>query len=219
MDKKRKVPKFFTKEFWKTYSWKNVLINLGIYLSIFVVTLIIDLVTKGQLFHWVNKDGKNIGDGKTIYENFLFGFRSVLHAGTTIEIGLTIPGLHVISIIILLVSIAVSGLLKDKIYRYVIPGFALIASGATGNMVDRFLFKAVRDIVYLPWLDTGTFNFADVWLVFGGIYTLISMLTVILISNKKDKNKPEEHSNEVISSVDFESNNSTITVDPNQNSL
>ncbi|AWX69656.1 signal peptidase II [[Mycoplasma] anseris] len=209
--------KFFSKEYWKQYNWKTILINLAIYWSIFFVALLIDLLTKHYLFKYHYDENNNlIIENGVLYQNALFGIRSVQHAGTTIEIGLGNVGLHIISFIIILATSIVSALFKDKIYRYIIPGFAFIAAGAMGNMVDRFAFEFVRDIVFLPWIDKGTFNFADVWLVLGGIACVISMLTVFIIVWRKEKKDEENKKNQEYNEhLHFESSEAANIIDPN----
>ncbi|ACF07383.1 lipoprotein signal peptidase [Metamycoplasma arthritidis] len=219
--KEKKPIAFFTKAYWQEYKAKEVILNLLIYLSVFFTFFLIDFATKELLFRWSEYDvagNKFVADSTVIYQSKLIGVRSLLHRGTTLELGLSIPGLHTISFIIIIFTLTFSALVKDKTYRVVIPAFALIASGAMGNMVDRFLpFKGVRDIIFLPWHDTGTFNFADIWLVFGGIYAVISIIFLIIINNKKDSRKSKANQEkELEQSVNFESNNSSVMIDPNQ---
>ncbi|AWX42870.1 lipoprotein signal peptidase [Metamycoplasma cloacale] len=212
----------FTKKFWKQYTWKDFVINLSIYFIFFAVTLLIDLLTKHYLFKYtVNEQNEIVVQSGVIYQNALFGFRSVKHAGTTIEIGLTNVGLHIVSFIIIIVTLSVSFLFKDKKNRWIIPFLALLSGGAMGNMVDRFLFDFVRDIVFLPWIDTGTFNYADAWLVIGAIGTVISGLTIYIINwrnekkEKQQKLEQEKQNDEQWSDLSFNSEQSSNIVDPN----
>ena len=139
----RKRLKIFTKEFWKEYKWQDILINLLIYFAVFSSLLLIDLLTKWGLY---------IGDKPNeILANYkILGIRSLLHRGTTLEIGLTLPGLHTITFLIIISTILFSALAKKKYYRWWIAGLATIAAGSMGNMVDRFIFKGVRDVFFLP---------------------------------------------------------------------
>lgn len=178
----RKKPKIFTKQFWKEYKAKDIIINLVIYFAVFSALLLIDLLTKWGLY---------VGDKPNdIIANYkIIGIRSLLHKGTTLEIGLTIPGLHVITFIIFIATMLFSALAKRKSYRWWIVGLAIIAAGSMGNMVDRFIFKGVRDVFFFPFADLGTFNFADVCIIAGSIWFIISAITLTLLENKKDKNK------------------------------
>ena len=187
----RKRLKIFTKEFWKEYKWQDILINLLIYFAVFSSLLLIDLLTKWGLY---------IGDKPNeIIANYkILGIRSLLHRGTTLEIGLTLPGLHTITFLIIISTILFSALAKKKYYRWWIAGLATIAAGSMGNMVDRFIFKGVRDVFFLPFADLGTFNFADVCIIFGSIGFVVSAVTFSLIEIYKEKRK------KFISSEDFE---------------
>ncbi|WP_373598023.1 signal peptidase II [Metamycoplasma equirhinis] len=194
MNKTKKSIPFFTKEYWKK-EWKSILINLAVYLGIFVGGILIDLLTKEFIF-----DKRAIDDSSkqyTIVSNSFIRFWSVFHRGTTLEIGLSKPGLHTVSILIILVTLFVSLMLHGKKYWWVIAGLALAASGSFGNMFDRFKFDGVRDIINFPWADYGTFNFADVWLVLGGIWIVIS-ITVISIINYVQEKKQKTINNEVV---------------------
>ncbi len=53
-------------------------------------------------------------------------------------------------------------------------------------MVDRLAFAYVRDIIYLPWADKGTFNFADIDVVFGCAGVIITMI-VFLFNGRASK--------------------------------
>ena len=203
----RKRPKIFTKEFWKEYKWQDILINLLIYFAVFSSLLLIDLLTKWGLY---------IGDKPNeILANYkILGIRSLLHRGTTLEIGLTLPGLHTITFLIIISTILFSALAKKKYYRWWIAGLATIAAGSMGNMVDRFIFKGVRDVFFLPFADLGTFNFADVCIIFGSIGFVVSAVTFSLIEIYKEKRKKfisEDFENE----LDDKENNENIETKKN----
>lgn len=104
----RKRLKIFTKEFWKEYKWQDILINLLIYFAVFSSLLLIDLLTKWGLY---------IGDKPNeIIANYkILGIRSLLHRGTTLEIGLTLHGLHIITFLIIISTILFSALAKKNI--------------------------------------------------------------------------------------------------------
>ncbi|RMA79128.1 signal peptidase II [Metamycoplasma subdolum] len=213
--------KIFSKAWWKQYRWQTILINLGIFFAFFVTCLLIDLLTKHYLFRW--NDEKTDGDLVVTYRGFIFGVRSLLHRGSTLELNLGIPALHAITIIIVLGAILTSILIRDKMYRWIIPGLALIAAGSLGNMIDRAAFGGVRDIVFIPWADRGTFNFADVDIIFGVIYIVISIIVMVIVASVRDKKRAaqEEIDDEYSESVAIKSkseeqnnNNSDIVVDP-----
>lgn len=208
----KKRPKIFTKEFWKEYKWQDILINLLIYFAVFSSLLLIDLLTKWGLY---------IGDKPNeILANYkILGIRSLLHRGTTLEIGLTLPGLHTITFLIIISTILFSALAKKKYYRWWIAGLATIAAGSMGNMVDRFIFKGVRDVFFLPFADLGTFNFADVCIIFGSIGFVVSAVTFSLIEIYKEKRKKsisEDFENELDENDNNESTETKKNIETNK---
>ncbi|TPR53687.1 signal peptidase II [Metamycoplasma neophronis] len=211
-----KRPEFFTKEYWKN-NWKIILINLAIYLSVFIAGSLIDLLTKKYIYH-TGYQGSS--PEYVVYSSGFIRFWSVFHAGTTIELGLGNVGLHIISILIMAGTLFITLFFKDKGYRWTIAALALVSAGSFGNMYDRFAFGGVRDIINLPWANYGTFNFADMWLVLGAIAALLSIIILVLISsirNKKNKaNEIDEDEAKTIESVSFDSENKTNTVINNQ---
>lgn len=63
-------------------------------------------------------------------------------------------------------------------------------------MYDRFQFQGVRDIIYFPWIDKGTFNFADSFLICGGIGTIIYAIIIgLCFHNKQNKSKEKQLTN------------------------
>ena len=190
MDNQTKKSKtsFFSKEYWKTLSWKQILINLAVYLAIYGIMILIDLLTKSKIYD----NSANSGIKIEHYQGKIIGTRSVLHKGTTIEIGLTMIGLHILTFAIILGSLFASILFRKMNGLFIVAGFATVAAGATGNMVDRFILGGVRDIFYLPWFDRGTWNFADACLMLGAFGSAISMIIIFMIErHKKDKQAKE----------------------------
>ena len=53
-------------------------------------------------------------------------------------------------------------------------GLNLILAGAIGNLIDRFVYGGVIDFIYLKGFST--FNFADVFIVFGVIICLYVLI-------------------------------------------
>lgn len=151
---------------------KTIIVNYLIFLVSIAILLIIDLVCKHTLF-----DSNNLGSIK--HKNWLFGIRSVKNEGLTFlpflkanDILLTFFNFVIITFCIILIIF-----LKSHWFAIFI-GF--IFSGALGNTIDRLAFGYVRDIIYLPWADNGTFNFADTDVIIGCIGTIITMLTIYI---------------------------------------
>ncbi|WP_045434131.1 signal peptidase II [Metamycoplasma canadense] len=178
--------KYFSKEYWKQY-WKKIVINLTIFFLVFLFLLAIDLITKEFIFKWENKEKKIVNTDYEIGNSFII-FKSVLHKGTTIglfETNLTI--LHIISFFIIFASLWATTFIKEKKSIIIVCFLAMVSAGSLGNMIDRFLFLGVRDIINLPWANKGVFNFADIWLVLGGVGTVVSITIINLVNYFKTK--------------------------------
>ncbi len=90
--------------------------------------------------------------------------------------------LIIFTIIVLFSFIIYDILCKETKMIYVIS-FALIVTGAVGNLIDRIVFKYVRDFIYLPFINFPIFNIADICITFGIILFAIYLIFF------KDKNK------------------------------
>ncbi|WP_369085688.1 signal peptidase II [Metamycoplasma spumans] len=209
----KKKPEIFTKEYWSK-QWKNALINLAIYFSVLIAGILLDLLTK----HFIYKEGyTGSSPDHIVYESSFIRLWSVFHAGTTLEIGLTMTGLHIVSILIILATMVITLFFRDKRYRWTVASIALVASGAFGNMYDRFAYGGVRDIINLPWANKGTFNIADTWLVFGAVTAFLSIAIISLINwyqSKKNKTEDTTSKNEKVDEdIEFNSDNKIVVVD------
>ena len=62
---------------------------------------------------------------------------------------------------------------------------ALILAGTLSNLVDRIIFKGVRDFIYLKFIDFAVFNIADMAVTIGAILMIVSIL---FLQKKEEKN-------------------------------
>ena len=152
---------------------KTIIINYVVFLSLIFVLLLIDLLTKQYLF-----DEGNLN--QITYQNWLFGIRSYQNPGLTVfgDAKIDIVLVSTINIFILIVCLISLIFWKNILLSIFI---AFIFSGSLGNTVDRLAFSYVRDIIFTPWLDKGTFNFADMDVIIGSFGFLITILTLYLI--------------------------------------
>lgn len=151
---------------------KTIIINYVVFLSLIFVLLLIDLLTKHYLF-----DEKNLDN--VTYQNWLFGIRSVKNSGLTVFPNASdVVLVSIINIFILIVC-----LISLIFWRNILLSIfiAFIFSGSLGNTVDRLAFSYVRDIIFTPWLDKGTFNFADMDVIIGSFGFAITILSLYLI--------------------------------------
>lgn len=152
---------------------KTIIINYVVFLSLIFVLLLIDLLTKQYLF-----DEGNLN--QITYQNWLFGIRSYPNPGLTVfgDAKIDIVLVSTINIFILIVCLISLIFWKNILLSIFI---AFIFAGSLGNTVDRLAFSYVRDIIFTPWLDKGTFNFADMDVIIGSFGFLITILTLYLI--------------------------------------
>ncbi len=159
---------------------KTIIINYLVFLGVFVIFILIDQLTKTFLYD--NADDKQL---VVTYQNALFGIRSVANYGLTftgngsINIGLV----TFLNIIILLACLIFVMFLHSYWFAIFI---GLIFTGSLGNTIDRLSFGYVKDIIFLPWLDRGTFNFADVDVIVGCIGIVFTMITIYLVKSKRN---------------------------------
>ena len=155
---------------------KTIIINYVVFLSLIFVLLLIDLLTIHYLF-----DENNLYNvtNKITYQNWLFGIRSIKNSGLTfLPNASDVVLVSIINIFILIVCLISLIFWKNILLSIFI---AFIFSGSLGNTVDRLAFSYVRDIIFTPWLDKGTFNFADMDVIIGSFGFLITILTLYLI--------------------------------------
>jgi len=76
-----------------------------------------------------------------------------------------------IAIIVIVVGLIYSRKVTDKLTRI---AFGFFIGGATGNVIDRLIFGEVTDMFEVTFINYPIFNTADVFLVSGAIFFLIS---------------------------------------------
>ena len=154
---------------------KTIIINYVVFLSLIFVLLLIDLLTKQYLF---DEDEGNLN--QITYQNWLFGIRSYSNPGLTVfgDAKIDIVLVSTINIFILIVCLISLIFWKNILLSIFI---AFIFAGSLGNTVDRLAFSYVRDIIFTPWLDKGTFNFADMDVIIGSFGFAITILSLYFI--------------------------------------
>ncbi len=162
-------------------------------LSIF---LAIDQFTKIYAFAKVSpKTIDSMGKGAIfISKGELFGIRLVTNTGMFSSLGEgTVPyaGVQTITSLIAILVIISALFSKNKVMVF---GFSLIAAGALGNIMDRYLLidnqggHYVRDWIYNPFSDKGTYNIADIEVVFGSPIAAIGLIMGIFKDSKNKEN-------------------------------
>ena len=65
---------------------------------------------------------------------------------------------------------------KKQVASFPLTGFALMAGGAAGNMIDRLIRGFVPDMIETRFMNFPVFNIADSCLVIGCMLVMISLL-------------------------------------------
>ena len=60
--------------------------------------------------------------------------------------------------------------------------FVFLAAGAIGNLIDRVMLHAVRDFIYVSWIDFPIFNVADIYVT----CSAIALVLLVLLYYKED---------------------------------
>ncbi|MGL4183607.1 MAG: signal peptidase II [Metamycoplasmataceae bacterium] len=170
---------------------KYIIRNYIIFFSLVLCLILIDLLTKEFIFQW-NVYGQT-GNGEIIFQNPFIGFRSIANPGLTfINFEIPVWLVNLFSVLILFFSTVVVYFCKS--WTFIIWSIFTFA-GTFGNFYDRAAFNGVvRDIIYFPFLQGnsffgGTFNFADMFVVFGSISGLIFILILAIDEIKRNRQK------------------------------
>lgn len=78
----------------------------------------------------------------------------------------------IIAILVLIIIIWFNFKYKPEIFIQISLG--LIAGGAGGNLIDRFIYNAVIDFISIGWWPV--FNIADIGIVTGSIFLIVHLL-------------------------------------------
>ncbi|MXR07959.1 signal peptidase II [Mesomycoplasma hyorhinis] len=180
---------------------KRILYN-AIFLFVFLlILLLIDQLTKNLIFK--HEDFNEYApDEKLVINHGWIGFRPLLHRGVTSGLakvfGFTI--IHIFSFLLLFILII--SVLLSKNYFFATFMIILLA-GNIGNELDRLLYQnGVKDIIFIPYRDKGTFNFADIFIISGPIGMVVIMVFEIgwptvnkWYKNQKHKTSINEENN------------------------
>ncbi|VEU59685.1 signal peptidase II [Mesomycoplasma neurolyticum] len=172
------------KKEWLKTPIKKRIINIFVFWTIITVALLIDQLTKTQIF--TNEEFK-LGFLKENVHNYgIIGFRPVFHNGVTSGLHkfIGINGIHFLSFLFMIILLFLSFWSEKIIF---IITYAICFSGVLGNTIDRIAYVdyGVKDLIFLPWFDTGTFNFADIFIA----VSIILVIVATILANVNFKNK------------------------------
>lgn len=168
-------------------------LSIILVVSIFVATLLLDLLTKGLIIpNHIPKVGDNI-DVIPGFINFIYvkntGAAWGMFAGRPIF-------LIIISILVLGLLLAYYGLrikrTNEKSSVLFGISIGLIAGGCIGNLIDRIIFGYVRDFINFQFMNFPVFNFADIALTVG---MAVLVVYFIFFYSKEEKSIKETKQN------------------------
>ena len=166
---------------------------------IFTLSIFIGVDQFTKIYAFAQSEQSWIGDGVSrpqISEGKIFGIRLVINTGMFSSLGAgKVPywGVQTITSLIAIIVIIAALFSSNKV---VVFGLSLIASGALGNIMDRYMLiepnggHYVRDWIYNPFYDRGTYNIADIEVVFGSPIAAIGL--IINTFQDKEKKEPED---------------------------
>lgn len=160
--------------------------NYILKLIIIAVGVVIDLITKIIFAKAFAKGREDI----VVIENF-FNFTYVENTGAAYGMfsNSTIM-LTIFSVVFVIAFIVYDYFNHEKNWIY-ISGFALIVSGAIGNLIDRIFLGYVRDFISIR-LFSFVFNIADLWVTLGVVFFVLNLILSIF-RDRKDKRNVENN--------------------------
>ncbi|WP_051619095.1 signal peptidase II [[Mycoplasma] collis] len=177
---------------WLSFPLEKRIKRYLLFLGLFFIFIMFDQLTKTQIF---NDEQYSKAFFKPIDYNYkIIGFRPILHPGVTsgLHIKIGFLGIHILSFSFSIVILFFVFWTKKITYMVIL---AISLAGILGNTIDRFLYadNSVKDFIFLPWYDRGTFNLADVFI----LSSIILFFILIILESinewiKKRKNKKEQ---------------------------
>ena len=157
------------------------MIIIGFALALIVIG--IDQLTKFLIY----------GTATKIILGDLLWFKSTLNTGVAFSM---FEGNSTLFIVITsLASIALTYLILSKKFlnkmRYKVC-LGLILGGTIGNLIDRIIFKGVRDFIYLKFLNFAIFNVADAVIVVSVALFCVFMIVETFKKEEKTNDIKEE---------------------------
>ncbi|WP_434336761.1 signal peptidase II [Mesomycoplasma conjunctivae] len=174
---------------------KRMIINAIAASIIVFLLLLLDQLTKNLIFTNEEFIESTKSGFVRVIEWKIIGFRPLLHPGVTSKIN-EIIGFTTIHIFAFFIAvILIISILFSKNYLFLVFMSTLLA-GDIGNEIDRYTFlydkennNAVKDILFLPYRDSGTFNFADIFIFVGPIgMLLVVFIEAIIKKFRESKN-------------------------------
>jgi len=170
---------------------KQFWIKFGVLLSVIVVVLVIDLVTK-YVFDAQLKDGQSM-----IVIPYLFNFKLVHNLGAAWGM-LAGKQIFLIALSIVFLGIFVFYYIREKEKSWLLTiAMAFLVGGSIGNLYDRIFLGYVRDFIQFDfWKTFPIFNFADTFLCIGVVLFITYLILYFVKFNKQKKLQTKDKKDE-----------------------
>ncbi|NQZ65675.1 MAG: signal peptidase II [Mycoplasmatales bacterium] len=164
----------------RQFNNRQFIINALIAAPIIFVLVIIDLFYKKLFF---DNPGFFDRPGPVQHDFVLFGIRSLAHSNSTFfsTLNLSVPdSIHNLFGYLIAIFLSIWLLFSKNKFRVI--AIAITIGGVLGNTIDRTTYGFVRDIIFTPWFDKGTFNLSDLIIMTGVGLVVLSLLIDIFTS-------------------------------------
>lgn len=161
---------------------KNKKLSYILIISIIVIGVVLDLVTKVFFENYYVENGRDI---VVIPEFFIFTYLRNTGAAYGMFGESTIM-LTIVSIVMIIAFVVYDIFNHSNNILYLL-GFSFVISGAIGNLIDRLFLGYVRDFISIR-LFNFVFNVADIFVTFGVILFMIYFIISIVKESKDKKN-------------------------------
>lgn len=151
---------------------KKLKVNIGkkslILIAVIAILIFVDLITK----YFAKKDLWSL----IIIPGFVEINGSVNNnPGVAFGMQLPSPVIIVMTCIMLAALIFAFIILPDR-FTLLKVAISMVTAGATGNLIDRFMYRSVRDFFGLNMFGMVYCNFADFFIVIGTVIAIIDLL-------------------------------------------
>lgn len=185
----------------KNWDWKKLLPKINwkallVFWGFFLVFFLIDFLTKTFLFKTSEAGGEGTSHG-------FIGFRSFAHDNSTLfsflNISMPLGAKLFVNFFLLSIFLVASFYIQNIFYAI---GLGVLFSGMFGNTLDIIISKEVsqngvmvknyvKDIIFTPWFDHGTFNFADTFVISGVVFFAGSMFWFQFKESREQRKREE----------------------------
>lgn len=164
----------------RVYFYFSRMKNKKLLRSLILIAIIIANIGCDQITKKAVRTNMDLYSTITVVENYVT-LVHVENTGAFLSMGNKWPNIFRLVLLnglpIIAIGFGFYYILKNTtLNKYIAFGICCMMGGGIGNLIDRIVFGAVTDFMYLTWgsLHTGVFNAADVSITAGAILVLFS---------------------------------------------